>query len=358
MKASLSSYIDLLEPWISPSLISSPYLSRIKKIGAELPVLSLGCFECWLGEDEPRVDFNIAMNGRLNEHRAFYERLIPSTESGKTGLYSGPNLHFSFFRSWQEKDFYLLPMVRLVWLVYDITDPWLPAPAPWLYVHFMQTPLNKNSVVRAEIILQIHLLWGENVMPHESAYLRIFLTSIIPSVQILSLGKPTSRQGHGIRLYLKIKTFDEVTKFLISKQWPGNVKDLREQLYNLNTLANFFCLIIDLGSDFTIQPKIGIEYWFEENLVQDKLGNFSQRLMDRGLCDGLKREELLKWNGVFKVDTKTEFWSWSDLSIFGKNSKKISVLIRRMAHYIKIIYEPDKKLVAKAYLYYDRSVNS
>ena len=357
MQVSLSSYIDLLEPWISPTLISSPYLSRIKKISAELPVLSFGCFECWLRAEEPRVDFNIAMNGKLNEHRAFCDGLALRTAPGNIPLPPEPNRLYSFFRFWQEKDFYLLPMIQFVWLVYDIPDPSRPAPVPWLYVHFRQTPLNKDPSVRTEIILQIYLLWEETESSCNSAYLRTFLISVTPSIQILSLGKPTSRQGHGLRLYLKIKTFDELTEFLLTKYWPGRVKDLQEKLHSLIPLADFFCLIIDLGDDFTIHPKIGIECWFDENRVQAQLGKFTQQLVNRGLCDQMKREEILKWSGTFEVETKPEFWSWPDSRRVDQDREPKKILIRRMIHYIKIMYEPDKELVAKAYLYFDRPIN-
>lgn len=349
MKASLCDYLDLLDPWISPQLIAPPYFDRIKKIGRELPVLSFGCFECRLGADESRVDFNMGINGKLNEHKAYFnwlanERLV--SEPGNEKI-------LPIFLEWKEDNFPLRSMIYMVWFVYDILDPSAQSPEPWIYIHFRKTKFDTIPQVRSEIILQL-LPRLDTVV--SSAYLekyRHFLDSIPASIQIMAIGSPGMRGGGSLRVYLVIETFQELAAFLDSNHWLGNVPELKDKIAEIEVGGFYYGLSFNVGPDSVIQPGIGIEIWFED---QQQLSTITQNLVNHRLCTDEKQEALLRWKGEKEMETHPEIWSWPDSYEFGANPKQVKIVIRRMIRYIKIIYQPQSQLLAKAYLFFDRPI--
>jgi hypothetical protein len=356
MQPSLSSYLDFLSPWISPALVSAPYLSSIKRLSCNLPVLSFGCFECWLGPDEPRVDFNIAINPKLNEQVAFINWLAEEAKRDKEPAEQRWEKISIFFHNWRAGGYYLQDLIKVVWLVYDVADPLAPSPVPWIYVHFRLTFLNKDPEIRTEIILQVMSLWKENWFPSWQEKMRTFLHAISPAVQILAVGKTTNRGDQNLRIYLLLQSFQDLLDFLSDHAWMGKGEDLREKLAVVGLNGDFYCLSLDLGPDLVIRPKIGIEYWAGESRAQHHLIKFTHHLQDHGLCTEAKRAGLLRWNGRFNLETNLDFWSWPDQLGGVRTDRPKKQMIKRMANYIKMIYEPDRPLLAKAYLYFDRPV--
>ncbi len=353
MKASLAAYLDHLDPWVSPELVSPAYLDYIKKLSSELPILSFGCFECWLGPDIPRVDFNISIEGSLNEHKTLGQWIPDHTAGGHLRGKSGTRVS-SMLDSWINSDSYFHSIIKLMWLVYDIPNTQHPIPTPWVYVHFRKGRLDFDSGMRTELVLRSLTLWKEESYLVPPSQLRPFLDAIPPSVGIGAVGRTTRRGDGYFRLYLISESWEELETLLQKNQWQGNSHELREKISDLNMKTRVFGLLIDLSSSLVIQPKIGIEAWFDKDEAQHQLQMCTQRLIRLGLCTAEKQNALLEWNGRMVIDAQPHDWSWPDAWPEIKNRSSVKIEIHRKVHYIKLVYEPDVPLSAKVYLYFDR----
>ena len=356
MEASLASYIDLLTPWIPANLVSESCLNRIRTISTDLPLISFGCFECWLADSEPRVDFNVGITGKLNEHKTivqwFSGRPEPEHEQQQLAL---KKLQ-SICSAWSDSSFFLHAQIKVLWLVYDIPDPLNVTLVPWMYIHFRKNLFMDDGMVRTEIVLQTLSFMDSRYSFEKREAFRSFFQNLSSAVQICSIGAPTNRNSNVLRVYVMMQTYDDLVRVLTDNQWLGDADELQKQIGHLVQYADFFGLSIDI--DPIIQPKIGIECWFNEDQAQPKLMNFTRILVDEDVCSPQKREALLSWNGCFNTTINPAVWSWPDNMQPVKPSENKQVVVRKMAQYVKLVYEPDKPLVAKGYLYFNRLLQS
>ncbi len=356
MTPTLASYLDFVVPFISPDLVSAHYLNRIRQISERLPILSFGSFECWLDANEPRVDFNVIINPRINEHIRVQDWQQEEVDFESVAYRDMQEKIRSFCVTWRQKDFFLKPLLGEVCEVWDITDPnEALLPTPWFYISFLKNFLDQDPAIKAEIILKLlPLLDSELSYDIKDKFYQI-LCSLPASIRVGAIGVNNRNRRTSIRLYLEINTFDEVIKVLEDYHWLGNIDEVKEKMAPLLPLSHFFGLALDFDGQF--QPKIGIECRFHQDNLQEYLSLFTQHLCDLGLCSTPKRDAVLNWNGTFEVETTPDFWSWPDRILKTPENMSPRVKIRKLIHYVKIIYEPNKPLFAKVYPMFLRPVN-
>ncbi len=330
MKNNLATCLDLLQPWLSPALVSPAYQQCIRDLAEKLPPLSLGCYECWLGAESSRVDFNISIREKRREHAAAYRWTNSLKLDGHPAAWL---VMQSICRNWLDPEFPLRGLLNDFWLVYDLPESYAPAP-PWFYLRFRQNFLLGEPALRGEIALRTLALLPAMYTPATLASFRHFFETLAPTSQVLAIGTPTGRPGNCLRVYIRVDNWEDLLQVLEDQAWPGETSALRVNMDPFVVRSDFFGLALELNP--ATQPKIGIECWFEKERVQTRLESFTTVLLEKGLCTADKKDALLRWNGEFKV---------------GKSS---TTSLRKMAHYIKMVYEPDTELVAKSYLYFDR----
>ena len=147
---------------------------------------------------------------------------------------------------------------------------------------------------------------------------------------------------------------DEILAILSLLKWPGNLDELRESVAIWTDSRLFLGLALDF--DGTFQPRIGIECHFPRERLQPDLIFFTQSLYERGMCSEAKKQAIIGWNGRFDVETKADFWSWPDRILQIPENIPRQVGVQRIANFIKLIFEPNKPLVAKAYPMFLRPV--
>lgn len=355
MKPTLASYIDFLTPFISPDLISEPYLNRIRTIAERLPVLSLGSFECWLAENEPRVDFNVCINPRVNEHTSLRDWRQEEVYFENDAYREMQEQLRSFCNIWSQKNFFLKPFLGELWQVYDITDLTQSlSPIPWFYISFLKNILCNDQTIKAEIISKTLLLLNNELPSDLMNKFYHALKKIPSSIRVGTIGINKRSENPSLRLYLEIITFEELIQFLREQHWLGNIDELRQKMAPWIEERYFFGLALDFDGEF--QPKIGIECHFHSDKLSEDLSEFTQSLYEHGLCSTSKRKAILDWNNIFEVKTPPYFWSWPDRILEVPESIPQKVKIKKMISYIKIIFEPNKPLIAKVYPLFLRPV--
>jgi hypothetical protein len=355
MKPTLASYIDFLTPFISPDLISEPYLNRIRTIAERLPVLSLGSFECWLDANEPRVDFNVCINPRVNEHATLRDWQPEEAYFENDAYREMQERICSFCTKWSQEDFFLKPLLGELWQVYDIIDPNESSlPVPWVYITYLKNFFDDDQNLKTEIISKTLPIF-DNRLPSDltNKFFRI-LRTIPASIRIGPIGILKRNKTTSLRLFLEINTFEEIIKVLRQLHWPGNLDEFRVKMTPWAESRRFFGLALDFDGNF--QPKIGIEYHFTVGRWQEDMTILTQNLCEQGLCSVTKRDALLGWNGTFEVETMPNFWSWPNRFIEAPKNIPPKVNIQRIANFVKIIFEPNKPLVAKVYPLFLRPV--
>jgi len=66
----LRDYLDVVEPFIPPALVPVQSYARIRDLAACLPPAGLAGFECWLGSEQPRADFAVAVPAEARDLQA------------------------------------------------------------------------------------------------------------------------------------------------------------------------------------------------------------------------------------------------------------------------------------------------
>ncbi|MFT5886327.1 MAG: hypothetical protein ACI9IP_002791 [Arcticibacterium sp.] len=350
MKPVLSSYIDLLRPYISEELVSKPYLDRIHRIADNLPVLSYGSFECWLHDKEDRVDLNVCINPRLNEHKRMVEHDFSWINDLKhrekqTGI-------LRFLESWTKPNFILQSFLGEFCQIYDIQNSSsLEIPIPWIYISFLRSVIGDDPEVKATIVQKTLGFIEGNLSEDLLNGLNSLLIKLPESVRFGTLGFHSRGGINTMRLYIEIKTLKEVLEIMGLIGWSGDLDDFEKQILPYSDLVTYFGLAMDFDGEIGI--KVGLDCFFEKTNWTAEIETFLERLCDRGICTNKKKDALKAWNGRNKVTNEPGFWSWPD-EIKDESVKMVE--LARMVYYVKLIYEPGKSIIAKAYPMFFRNV--
>lgn len=349
MNNTLEEYLNELERYIPAALVSAPYLSRIKKIARQLPLFSAGCFECYFGNREQRVDFNISINGSRDEYRLMDNwRMNNYLNHGEQ---AGEPLHTirGFCESWDKDNFNLKPFLDDLWLVYDIDDPADDNVVPWYYIRYTTVPLNHDPVFKSAIIWRTLTLLNDPLTNDLRNQLQMLFNNIPSTIFISAIGIKDHRHQKKIRIYMVMHEAREIYSLLEQIGWPGNISDLQNQVHRLADGCSDFGLAIDF--DRVIQEKIGIEFWHRgEGRKNFEL--LTERLIQLKLCTEQQQQAFLGWEGDIELTHHTPA-SNSDIGL-NPGSSAEGCLIQKTTPYVKIIFEAGRALAAKGYLYFDR----
>ncbi len=354
MEHSLEEYLALLQPYFPPTFTGNIYVERIRKIARQLPVLSYGYFECFFGKDCERVDFNVSITGIYNEHKQVYnwftnEGLISDPVSRATFKEVEP-----FFRDWIRDDFHLKPFIDEFWLAYDICNPDQESIHPWYYISFTSVPLNQIPSFKATVVARTLGYFPECFNDGLKEQLYSFFSSLSPAILVKSIGIQQNRSVHSLRVYLVMTDYEEVFRFLVQFHWPDSVEDLRHSLDSFALDCPLYGLLVDIGP--TLQPKIGVELWFRAERPNRMLEDFLDKLIHTGLCTPEQKQSFMDWEGEFTIPHMPNFWAWPTDYLASPDRIAKTVVIRKMARYLKLVYQNGKMLMAKGYLGFDRPI--
>ncbi|HEY9651532.1 MAG TPA: methyltransferase domain-containing protein, partial [Coleofasciculaceae cyanobacterium] len=166
---------------------------------------------------------------------------------------------------------------------------------------------------------------------------------------ISHFGAMLSRSTQAVRVNVEGIPPEHLLNYLIQLGWQGSKNTLSPLILTLFELVDNLVLSLDIGE--TIYPRIGLECFLAKQFRPDfRWHVFLNYLVANNLCTPAKQEALLAWPGFSRKADNPEVWPKSlragDLLL---GAKALSAFWRTI-NLIKIVYQPDSTLEAKAYL--------
>jgi len=328
---------------------NNAYLNCIQNITQAFPLISSGCIEYHLGEGEGRLDLNINIGYEMNEHKLsldekILEELIVD-EKVKTSF--RPILNF--LSAWKRDDFPLSPFIDFVWLVFDIIDPDKKEIHPWFYVMFHSNKLTLDTEIKIALIKKT--LEKLDCMPQNWPDIEKTYFSFPSGTTIRSIGIKPEYNKNSIRTYVYANQVEDIYSLLQNSQWSGDLEKLKSAIHPFSQLCYKCALSVDVGS--ALSSKIGIELYPREKYFLKML----ELLKELELCSSNALDDFLQWRGNVKIQVQDTDHQWPDAYRREVIQSDGSVKMTRTVPVIKIIYEQDRPLSAKVYLYYNANKN-
>jgi hypothetical protein len=348
-----SNYLSSSEPYIA-NLISKDNFNEILNVARLFPgnLTSFLGFECRLGEYDARADWAFAISG-LNGDRYVLANLF------KNGYFPGQLLDYSewrqirdFSKAWIDPNSILSDKVQCFWLEFDMPEesPEIPIPCVFFGPSKIPEGASVNDFTHYEWLTQIALplLWGHPISKATESNLKKCIKEMPKYTSLFQVGTLLSRSSNGIRIYINKFQPEDVIPYLNTLGWFDETGEFTKLLDEIKDLADRFVLSFDVNED-GIGARVGIELSFESNFFQKETRwiNLLNYLVSKGLCIPEKRNALIKYQGsenessdIILEPVKAASENLNDLFL--------STIVRYISH-IKIVYQPEELLEAKAY---------
>jgi ubiquinone/menaquinone biosynthesis C-methylase UbiE len=332
MNSSMADYLKVVTPHLHPELVSPLALSNIQALSQLLPPFSLAGFECRLGTEQSRVDFQVNL-----PH--------PKPNLQDNFLSSSVWQFFQdFCREWAKPTSCLHQGVAQVHLEFDmIGQPEQLSPCIFL-------ELNREIVKNTQTLIALALrLLNNSTSSLLESNLKRCADSLPDGANITHLGAMLSRSDQGVRVNVKGIAPEHLCDYLVQIGWAESTKTLSTLVSTLSELVDDIILTFDVGE--TISPRIGLECFLEKQpLNEPRWQLFLDYLVEKGLCTPAKQNALLTWSGFSQKADQKQLWpkNLTGIELF-LGYKALSVFWRTIS-FIKIVYQPDSPLEAKGYL--------
>jgi len=342
-------FYEQAAPFLPESLISRESRQRIAGLTELLPgelALRTYGFECPLYRPG-QADFLVSTSVR----RGGPELLSGCSGWRKPGAETMPGLDRveEFGRIWRAREGNEVALDD-VWLEYDLIEARNAIPAPGIFFSpylSNPTPGVEGSRILAEFMADLQACLNRRPVPPG---LENLLFSLLERLGVntesglrFMCGVMLGRQDDRTRLVLAMENIEEVLGLLRAAGWPGDYSHLETCLAIWYGLADRVWLNIDLAD--TAGGKLGFEMSFRNRRSPARESRWIalfDYLEKQELCTADQRESLIRYPGYSLAQT-------GDAPDSGNLSLPASYWVRNLYH-IKIVYEPDGGLKAKAYL--------
>ena len=320
-------WLEFLRPHLTEPLFSPHAVGRLRAAASYLPGDSLAILEARLGQGRGRVDLSV--------------RLKEPPQARRLATVPLPSRLHRFLSLWQEGAGPFAP-VRSVWLELDLHrgSRKLPPPIPCA-----KLPRDADSGWLADSLLPA--LHGKPLGPGQRDLILSCLGAIPAPGYLLYAFSLSPRNGDAIRLEIFGLDPAGILGYL-RRVAPWSGAGVREAA-GLFTGVERLHLSFDLTSE--ILPRIGIEGSFPRQPEREpRWAELFSRMVARGLCTAGKRNAVLAWTGSDTFWTAPESWPVEAAGVRGS-------CLRGLSH-VKVVWQPDRELEAKAYLAFGRADRS
>jgi len=354
-KFSPSDLIYSIAPSMPENLISNQNLFEIKKLSDYFveDLTSFQIFESRLNSYDNQSDYCFAISSKNGEREVLLD-LLNKGKLPKRFLKNSAwkNLR-EFTKEWIKPNSILYENIIGLWFEFDTASNIPETPIPSFFIQ-----PKSNYVITGDLASQhywitkfsMQLLKGKPLSLNVEKKINECLTKLPGESSLFQIGTMLSRNDDEIRIVIKRIRPEEIIPYLESIGWSDNEKEeLSTILEDIKNIITRFVLHISVGEH--INPKIGIECSFypDKYHQEHRWEKFLDYLQDKKLCNNDKYSALLEFSGIDPQDYNKHFNS-SDFmpSVMLPNEKTNTALIRYISH-IKLVYNPNKTLIAKAY---------
>jgi len=337
VNCTMEDYLKVAIPHLRPELVTPEALSQIRTLAKILPPFSISGLECRLGAEQSRVDLQVNL-----------PYLIPTLP--ETFLtHPSWQMFQEISQEWTEPKSFLSQKVRDIWLEFDIKEQSSQVPSPCIFLT-MKPYMNHQSVNDSQqVVDMVSKLLKQPVSSRLESNLKLSFDSLPTEASISHFGAMLSRWDQPLRMNVRGLLPEQLLDYLMQIGWKDSSNTLEVLISNLSELVDNIFLSCDIGE--TVLPKIGLECFLSK---QPKYEPRWQLVLDylvaKGLCTPAKQNALLAWPGFSQKASQPEIWpnnlNWGDHLL---GSRAVSLFSRTLNH-LKIVYQPDTLLEAKAYL--------
>jgi hypothetical protein len=348
-------FLSLVESSISQDFISSKNFTEMQNLASCFPssITSFFGFESHLNSLKAHADYLFAVSSMRGEREALAklirEKILPREFVDEPEWQNTCN----FVLEWANRDSILYHHVLGMWFEFDMVEDSTQTPIPCIFLHTV--PLRITSDEDKEKISwltkkALPLVTGKEIPEKIEQHLFQAIQQLPKNALVMDAGVMLSRPTSGVRLIIAKIHPDQIIPYLTTIGWSEEDEQLPILLKDLEHQVSRIVLHITITEN-GIDKKIGLECSFapDKYHLETRWKSFFNYLVKKGLCLPEKKDALFQFIGVEQEDGQRNF----DTAIF-RPTVKIehddfsSALVRYISH-IKLVYEPDHELYAKAY---------
>jgi hypothetical protein len=355
---SLTEYLTLVKPYVSSQLIDQESWSDIEAIANLLPsqITNFFGFECRLGTEAAKADFLLCISAAEVGQKILTSELALGDRLLKEPVWQQIR---NFTNSWQNQTSPLYSNVNNIWLEFDVESHSDQTPIPSCFFGSQTIYAPSSTIPDAHTWVTqnaIQLLRGHSLPPTVEKQLFRCLEALPTRVHIFQVGLMLARQSDMVRICLRGISPGQIIDYLTHIGWSGSTDGLKTLLQELSIYVERIDLDLDVG-EAGVSAKIGLEcYLTLQPKYEPRWISFLDYLVKVGLCLPQKREALLTYPGYVREKNHRHEWPSHLLKLSGFLGQNHENVFMRGLHHIKVVYQSEKAIEAKAYCWVTHSL--
>ncbi|MFB2972699.1 hypothetical protein ACE1CD_27375, partial [Aerosakkonema sp. BLCC-F183] len=206
INTSMEDYLRVVIPHLDPELVSSEALARIQALAQILPPFSIAGFECRLGSEQSRVDFQVNFPPlNLNLPESFLTHSVWQTFQ-------------DFCQQCIDPKSILHRSVESLWLEFDLPEQSSQVPIPCFFLVLNQENNIGEFQDLTETVLSL-LNYPTNSLLESN--LRLCANSVPDGGKIAHLGAMLSRTAKEVRVVVKGISSQQLLDYLVKIGWTN-----------------------------------------------------------------------------------------------------------------------------------------
>lgn len=349
---SIAAYLHAVAQHLPAALLAPEAIQTIVALAEQLPggTTSFFGFECPLSAQAASADF-LLCSTRDEGHARILAGSHDTIDLPLALLeYPAWQRVRAFCRAWESEAPALLGQIMNIWLEFDVGNHPQAVTCPSVFFG-AHPPLGTNPDNDRSAMLRdaLALLEPAAIAGARGATLQRICAGLPDGAYAFQIGVMFARQVAAIRVCLRGVEPSSIGALLTKLGWAGARGELETLVSALAPLVERLDIDLDVGD--AIGPKIGIECYFgtdaQTALRVRQLGEY---LVAQGSCAPSKVEALVQYNGLTHQDSGPAAWPVHLSALAAAQGPSMASCLIRWVHHVKVVYEPAKPLLAKAYL--------
>lgn len=356
---SLTEYLALVKPYVSCQLIDAESWLHIQAITRYLPnqITNFFGFECRLGIEAAKADFLLYIGAA-----EVGQKILAGESTFPDSLLQEPvwSQIRNFVTCWQNEDSPLHSHVNNIWLEFDVDGKLDQIPIPSCF-------FGSHTITASTLIPYPHEWVNQIAIPLLRGYAlsstveqKLFqcVNALPADVYVFQVGLMLARQSEMLRICLRGISPEQIIEYLSQIGWSGSIDNLKILLQELSTYTERIDLDLDVDEG-GVAAKIGLECYLPlQPKFEPRWISFLDYLVKIGLCLPQKQEALLTYPGYVREKQHRDMMPSHLLKVSQFLGKNYENVFMRGLHHIKVVYQSEQAIEAKAYCWVTHSLLS